>query len=135
MILTRDIGGRVAEKEQAHLKLSRSLRDPPSQQNARPAKVRCGRVEHADPAGEHVRRTPAIRERQLVTAFDKALRDGKVSAGLRDQMGERTAAEGARRAGQGERFNVRAHDINASRAKPETPKIGPQNVADRERSR
>lgn len=92
-------------------------------------------MEHADPAGERVRRSSAIRERQLVAAFDKALRDGKVPASLRDQMRERMAAEGARRAGQGERFIVRVYDIKAPRAKPKTLKVDPQRVADRERSR
>ena len=60
----------------------------------------------------------------MVAAFDKALRDGKVPANLRDQMRERMAAEGARRSGQGERFNVRVHDPNAPRAKPKTLNVG-----------
>ena len=114
----------AAEKERARLDLSRSLRDAPSQQNPAP-----------DPAGERVRRSSAIRERQLVAAFDKALRDGKVPISLRDQMRERMAAEGARRVGQGERFSVRVIDVNAPRSKPKTLKLGAQRIGDRERSR
>lgn len=125
----------AAEKERARLELSRSLRDAPSRQKADPVKVQGGTVEHADPAGERVRRSSAIRERQLAAAFDKALRDGKVPVNLRDQMRERMAAEGARRAGQGERFNVRVYDPKAPRAKPKTLNIGSQRVADRERAR
>ena len=125
----------AAEKERARLELSRSVRDAPSRQNAEPVKRQGGTVEHADPAGERLRGSSAIRERQLVAAFDKALRDGKVPANLRDQMRERMAAEGARRAGQGERFNVRVYDLKAPRAKPKTLEVGPQTVADRERSR
>lgn len=126
----------AAKKERARLELSRSLRDAPrSQQKADPGKVQGGTVEHADPAGERVRRSSAIREQQLVAAFDKALRDGKVPANLRDQLRERMAAEGARRSGQGERFNVQVYDLKAPRAKPKTLKVGPQRVADREWSR
>jgi hypothetical protein len=125
----------AAEKERARLELSRSLRDAPSRQNADPVKVQGGTVGHADPAGERVRRSSAIRERQLVAAFDKALRDGKVPASLRDQMRERMAAEGARRAGQGERFNVRVYDVKAPRAKPKTLSVGSHRVADHERAR
>ena len=125
----------AAEKERARLELSRSLRDGPSQQKVAPVKAQGGTVEHADPAGERVRRSSAIRERQLVAAFDKALLDGKVPANLRDQMRERMAVEGARRAGQGERFNVRVYDLKSPRAKPKTLKVGSQRVADRERSR
>ena len=125
----------AAEKERVRLELIRSLRDAPSRQNADQVKAQGGTVEHADPAGERVRRSSAIRERQLIAAFDKALRDGKVPASLRDQMRERMAAEGARRAGQGERFNIRVYDIKAPRSKPKTLRVGPQRVADRERSR
>lgn len=125
----------AAEKERARLELSRGPRDAPSRQNADLVKVQGGTVEHADPAGERVRRSSAIRERQLVAAFDKALRDGKVPANLRDKMRERVAAEVVRRAGQGERFNVRIYDVKAPRAQPKALKLGPQRVADRERSR
>ena len=76
-----------------------------------------------------------IRERQLVAAFNKALRDGKVPASLRDHMRERMAAESARRTGQGERFNVRVYDPKAPRAKPKTINVGAHRVAERERSR
>lgn len=125
----------ASEKERARLELSRSPRDAPSRQNADPVKVQGGTIEHADPAGEPVRRSSAIRERQLAAALDKALRDGNVPANLRDQVRERMAAEGARRAGQGERFNVRVYDPKAPRAKPKSLNVGAQRVADRERAR
>ena len=99
---TPTLGDRqAAEKERARLELSRSLRDAPSRQNAGPVKVQGGTVEHAETAGERVRRSSAIRERQLIAAFDKALRDGKVPANLRDQMRERMAAERGSACGAG----------------------------------
>jgi hypothetical protein len=125
----------TAEKERARVELSRGLRDAPGRQLAESTKAQGGTVAHADPVGGRVGRSSAIRDRQLAAAFDKALRDGKVPANLRDQMRERMAAEGARRAGQGERFNVRVYDPKAPRAKPKTLNVGPQRVADRERAR
>lgn len=56
--------------------------DAPSRQHPNPVKKQGGIVEHADSVGERVRRSSAIRERQLVAAFDKALGDGKVPAQL-----------------------------------------------------
>ena len=126
---------RATEKDRERLELSRSLRDAPSRQQAEPIKSQGGSVEHVDPAAERVRRSSAVCERQLAAAIDKALRDSKVPANLRDRMCERMAAEGARRAMQGERFNVRVYDPKAPRAKPKTTDVGPQRVADRERAR
>lgn len=125
----------AAQKERARLELSRSLHDAPRQEKAAPVKAHGGTVEHADPAGERVRRSSAIRERQLLAAFDKALREGKVPANLRDQMRERVAAEGARRAGHGERFNIRVYDTKAPRAKPKTLDVRLPRVHELERTR
>lgn len=125
----------AADKERARLELSRSLRNVPTQQQEAPVKAKGGTVDYADRAGERVLRSSVIRERQLAAAFDKALRDGKVPAKLRDQMRERMATDAVRRAGQGERFNIRVYDVKAPRAKPKTLKVCTQRVADRERSR
>lgn len=74
-------------------------------------------------------------QRQLASAIEKALVDGKVSPELRGQVRAMMAAEGAKRVARGERFKVPVYDARAPRARAKTIQAGPQRHGDRERSR
>ena len=74
-------------------------------------------------------------QRQLATAIEKALVDGKVSPELRGQVRAIMTAERARRVARGERFRVPVCEARASRARAETGQAAPQRHGVRERSR
>jgi hypothetical protein len=75
------------------------------------------------------------RLRQLETAIEKALIEGKVPSELRGQVRAMMKAEGARRVAKGERFKVPVYDARAPRPRATTVQAGPQRRGDRERSR
>ncbi|GCL65497.1 LPD7 domain-containing protein [Pseudaquabacterium pictum] len=121
----------AASKEQTRLQVGR---DGPAPQ--RPGEA-VGRVQ-----SEHIERLSGDRKatelgghRQLATAIEKALVDGKVSPELRGQVRAMMAAEGAKRVARGERFKVPVYDARAPRARAKTVQAGPQRHGDRERSR
>lgn len=90
---------------------------------------------HVD-RGNADRTAAELREqRQLATAIEKALVDGKVSPELRGQVRALMAAEGARRVARGERLKVPVYDARAPRARVNPVQAGPQRFDDRERSR
>ena len=74
-------------------------------------------------------------ERQLATAIEKALVDGKVSPELRSQVRALMTAEGVKRAANGERFKVPLYDARAPRSRLKTVYAEPQRQGSRERSR
>lgn len=88
------------------------------------------------PQQSQARAVPAAaRERQVMAALDKAMRESKVPANLRDQLRAHVSAEHARRAAQGERVAVKVYDPAAPRAKPKVPDFAVQRSGERERSR
>lgn len=74
-------------------------------------------------------------QRQLATAIEKALAEGKVSPALRSDVRALLAAEGAKRAARGDRFRLPVFDARAPRATAKTVQTGSERNSDRERSR
>jgi hypothetical protein len=74
-------------------------------------------------------------QRQLATAIEKALTEGKVSPELRSQVRTMMQAEGATRAARGDRLSVPVYDPAAARVRAPTVQPSSQRQSDRERSR
>jgi hypothetical protein len=96
-----------------------------------------GRVQsdYAERASGHRKAAEPGGQRQLATAIEKALVDGKVSPELRGQVRAMVAAEGAKRVARGERFKVPVYDARSPRRRVNIVQAGPQRHGDRERSR
>jgi hypothetical protein len=118
-------------KERVRLDTSRAAEGPHMQGEAI-GRVQSEQVQRVD-GGRSAADTS--RQRQLATAIEKALVDGKVSPEIRGQVRDMMAAEGARRAARGERFKAPVYDARAPRARGKTIQAGPQRRSDRERSR
>jgi hypothetical protein len=89
-------------------------------------------------SSQHAQNRPAAtaaRDRQVLVALDKAMKDGKVPAELRDRLRERVSAENARRTAQGHRVAVKVYDPAAPRPKAKVPDFAAQRSGERERSR
>ena len=74
-------------------------------------------------------------QRQVATAIEKALNEGRVSPNLRVQVRALMADEVALRMVRGEQLKVPVYDSLAPRARPKTLGAMPQRTSDRERSR
>lgn len=125
----------AADKEKTRVEPSRSMREARSSTPLEAVNGKGGVPQHKKASRSSVGQSSPAPLRQLATAIDKALRDGKVPANLRDQVKHKLTAEGVRRASQGDRINVRVYDPKAPRAKPKTLNVGAHKVAERERSR
>lgn len=121
----------AASKERTRLQVGH---DGPASQTPGEA---VGRVQsdYAERTSGHRKVAELGGQRQLATAIEKALVDGKVSPELRGQVRAMMAAEGAKRVARGERFKVPVYDARAPRARAKTVQAGPQRHGDRERSR
>ncbi|MBE0548389.1 MAG: hypothetical protein IH627_12230 [Rubrivivax sp.] len=121
----------AAIKERTRLQVSQDASAPQRPDNA------IQRVQSAHV--ERVRNDRSAAEiggqRQLASAIEKALVDGKVSPELRGQVRAMMTAEGARRVASGERFKVPVYDSRAPRTRAKTTQANPQRLGDRERSR
>jgi len=76
-----------------------------------------------------------VGQRQLASAIEKALVDGKVSPELRGQVRAMMTAEAAKRLARGDRFKVPVYDSRAPRARSKAAQTVAHRAGDRERSR
>jgi Large polyvalent protein-associated domain 7 len=121
----------AAVKERARLQVSQDTSTPQSPRDAI-QQVPSARAERV--AGDRGASTGRA-QRQLATAIEKALTEGKVSPELRSQVRTMMQAEGAKRAARGDRLSVPVYDIAAARARAPTPQPDSQRQGNRERSR
>jgi hypothetical protein len=121
----------AAAKERSRLQVGH---DGPAPQ--RPGEA-VGRVQsdHVERAIRDRKTGPLGQQRQLATAIEKALVDGKVPPELRGQVRAMMSAEGAKRVAGGERFKVPVYDARVPRARAKIVQTGPQRHGDRERLR
>lgn len=121
-------------KELARLEVGRAT-EGTQRQGETITRVQAERVEQID-AGKAGRSASGMSSRrQLASAIEKALLDGKVSPEIRGQVRDMVAAEGARRMARGDRIKVPVYDARAPRDRAKTISVGPQRVGDRELSR